>query len=297
MNTPLNILDFGFFKPPRLPSHKVINALFEEIGLYDKLGFKRYWMAEHFSYEFAWFSPEILLPLLAGYSENIRIGWTGVLLHYHAPLLVANNFRQLSAIFHDRIDMGISGSGIAEEYKSVLLQNSTPWPELIHQTVSLTRGKWTNHQNIDINVPPFGTFPPAIWYLGVRQSSIEMTAANKMNFALSLMHPGSSFQNNVDTIKKFKDTYYNLHNELPHTTLLVSAHCTEQKRVQKLLTAKYSIDGFQNLFGSPDFITDQLVKLKQVLGNDEFTIHSPYCDRNARYESFCAIIENWRNIN
>jgi alkanesulfonate monooxygenase SsuD/methylene tetrahydromethanopterin reductase-like flavin-dependent oxidoreductase (luciferase family) len=293
MEKVLNILDFGFFKPPRMQAHQVINSLFHEISEYEQLGFTRYWMSEHFSFEFAWFTPEILMPLLAGYSSKIKIGWTGVLLNYHSPVLIANNMKLLAAIFDDRIDVGFSGSTIAEDYHKYLQLSKEPFIDLLNKTVHLIRKKHNDNKGDNVVVPPHGTSLPSLWYLGVSARSYTVPIEIEANYALSFMHPGSSLKDNVDTIKRYKEQFYEKYGYIPKTNVLVSTHCTNDSRIAKVLDKNYNLNGISNFYGSSDYIVEQLHNMQALLENSEFLLHNPYCDRGVRMESYSRIMEKY----
>ena len=74
----------------------------------DKLGFTRYWVAEHHNMpSIASTMPGPELMHLGQGTQQIRLGSGGVMLPNHAPLAVAELFALLSAVFGDRIDLGI----------------------------------------------------------------------------------------------------------------------------------------------------------------------------------------------
>ncbi|MGH3636543.1 MAG: MsnO8 family LLM class oxidoreductase, partial [Mycobacterium sp.] len=73
----------------------------------DRLGFTRYWVAEHHNVpSIAATSPPVLIALLAGHTSQLRLGSGGVMLPNHAPLAVAEQFALLEAAYPGRIDLG-----------------------------------------------------------------------------------------------------------------------------------------------------------------------------------------------
>lgn len=291
-NLSLGVLEFGFFRPPRLHAYQTINAVLEEISVYEELGYKRFWMSEHYSPEFAWYSPEMLIPLLAGYSSTIRIGWAGVLIRYHRPLSLANNFKILSALYDDRIDLGIASATISQNASYHLADSeSDNWPVKVKTLLSLmrnTKDEQLRTQHFD--VPPHGTSLPTFWSLASSGRSIESTVENEMNLSLSLMHPGSNYTANVDTIKRFKDLYFKTHGVVPQTSVLVSFANTSEPRIIKILQNRYGVDGFPNIFGPTEYIHATLNQLAATLENDEFILYSPYCDRQKRLDNYSAVM-------
>ena len=76
--------------------------------LADRLGFTRYWVAEHHNLpSVASTAPDIMIGQIAAATRRIRVGSGGVMLPNHAPLTVAERFHTLEALFPGRIDLGI----------------------------------------------------------------------------------------------------------------------------------------------------------------------------------------------
>ncbi|WP_188064957.1 MsnO8 family LLM class oxidoreductase [Dietzia sp. ANT_WB102] len=77
----------------------------------DALGFHRYWTAEHHAVPgIASGSPPLLIAAAAARTERIRLGSGGVMLPNHRPLIVAEQFAMLEAMFPGRIDLGVGRS-------------------------------------------------------------------------------------------------------------------------------------------------------------------------------------------
>ena len=74
----------------------------------EKLGYKRYWLAEHHSIAgLACSATPVLIGHVANATKTIRVGSGGVMLPNHAPLVVAEQFGTLESIFPGRIDLGL----------------------------------------------------------------------------------------------------------------------------------------------------------------------------------------------
>jgi len=94
-----------------LQGHSHRNAMENSLSLaqhVEKLGFKRFWIAEHHN---AGSVVSSATPVLIGYvaqgTETIRVGSGGVMLPNHAPLIVAEQFGTLATLYPDRIDLGL----------------------------------------------------------------------------------------------------------------------------------------------------------------------------------------------
>lgn len=293
----LSILEFGQMHPPKVLSHQVINNLFEDVSLYDEWGYRRLWLSEHYSPEFAWFNPEMILPLLAGYSEKIKIGMAGVLLSYHSPLLVAQNFKILSSIYADRIDLGLARAFVPDNTSIFLISKdeigkaAENWDYKVSELFSFLT-QWDREDSLIKNmpVPPHGTKLPDMWFLGTSDYSLASAVINKANFCLSLMHPNSNLEKNADTIKRFKGMYFDKHNELPQTSVLLATGMVDSSALIEGYNVQFNKNSIANPFGEKDFIMDHLVKLQMQLENDEFVLYTPVLDREKKLKQFEQII-------
>ena len=74
----------------------------------EQWGYKRYWLAEHHSIAgLACSATPVLIGHVAGATKTIRVGSGGVMLPNHAPLVVAEQFGTLEALYPGRIDLGL----------------------------------------------------------------------------------------------------------------------------------------------------------------------------------------------
>src|ERR1700682_5560521 len=74
----------------------------------ERLGYTRFWLAEHHSIEgLACSATSVLIGHVAAATKTIRVGSGGVMLPNHAPLVVAEQFGTLEALYPGRIDLGL----------------------------------------------------------------------------------------------------------------------------------------------------------------------------------------------
>jgi luciferase family oxidoreductase group 1 len=74
----------------------------------EKLGYQRYWLAEHHSISgLACSATAVLIGHVAAATKTMRVGSGGVMLPNHAPLVVAEQFGTLEALYPGRIDLGL----------------------------------------------------------------------------------------------------------------------------------------------------------------------------------------------
>ncbi len=103
----LSVLD----QSPIRKDGNAADAVAETIALAracDRLGYHRYWLAEHHnSNSFAGSCPEILIGRVASETHGIRVGSGGVMLTHYSPLKIAEQFRMLEVLNPGRIDLGL----------------------------------------------------------------------------------------------------------------------------------------------------------------------------------------------
>ena len=74
----------------------------------ERLGFRRYWLAEHHNMPgIASAATAVLIGHVAGHTATIRVGSGGIMLPNHAPLQVAEQFGTLASLYPGRIDLGL----------------------------------------------------------------------------------------------------------------------------------------------------------------------------------------------
>jgi luciferase family oxidoreductase group 1 len=170
----------------------------------DRLGFTRYWLAEHHNMgAVASSAPEVLIGLVGSRTKRIRVGAGGIMLPNHSPLKVAELFRVLAALFPDRIDLGlgraagtdprtalelrrgkaITGAGEIEVELDRLLRlldaDETPRPPFSPSTVAI----------------PTGEPRPLPFILGSSDYGGAMAARRGLGFAFAHhMNPGDAIE-------------------------------------------------------------------------------------------------------
>ena len=91
--------------------------------LADKLGYHRYWVAEHHGTPaLACAAPEALIGPIATLTRKIRVGSGGVMLPHYSPLKVAEIFSMFAGLFPDRIDLGLGRAPGTDQATSFALQ-------------------------------------------------------------------------------------------------------------------------------------------------------------------------------
>jgi luciferase family oxidoreductase group 1 len=91
--------------------------------LADRLGYHRYWVAEHHGgLSLAGPAPEVLIGPIAAATERLRVGSGGVMLPHYSPLKVAEQFSALAGLFPGRIDLGLGRASGTDPMTTFALQ-------------------------------------------------------------------------------------------------------------------------------------------------------------------------------
>jgi luciferase family oxidoreductase group 1 len=122
---PLSVLELATVEKGR-GANAAFAAVAEIAGRAEDLGFRRLWLAEHHGYRSVGsVAPAVLAAHLGSVTSHIRIGSGGVLLPHHAPIVVAEQFATLTALYPGRIDLGIGrGPGTTDRRMLKALGNA-----------------------------------------------------------------------------------------------------------------------------------------------------------------------------
>ena len=93
--------------------------------LTDRLGYERYWLAEHHNLpSVASSAPEVMIGHVASETSRIRVGAGGIMLPNHAPLRVVETFRVLESLHPGRVDLGIGRAPGTDPVTATVLRRS-----------------------------------------------------------------------------------------------------------------------------------------------------------------------------
>jgi luciferase family oxidoreductase group 1 len=189
---PLSILDLSVVTSATPPSAALRNSI--DLARHaDRLGYARYWLAEHHNLpSVASPAPEIMIGQIAAVTERIRVGSGGVMLPNHAPLMVAERFKMLEALFPGRIDLGLGRAPGTDQMTSHALRRrldgreGDDFLERLHElTLWETRDFPAGHPYNNVTAMPNDAPLPPIWLLGSSGYSAELSAQVGMGFAFA----------------------------------------------------------------------------------------------------------------
>src|SRR4051812_4533873 len=189
---PLSILDLSVVTTGTKPAAALRNSI--DLARHaDTLGYVRYWTAEHHSLpSVASPAPDVLIGQIAAVTKHIHVGSGGVMLPNHAPLVVAERFKMLEALFPGRIDLGLGRAPGTDGTTAYALRSrldrreGDDFLERLHElTLWETREFPAGHPYHNVIAMPDDAPLPPIWLLGSSDYSSELAAQVGMGFAFA----------------------------------------------------------------------------------------------------------------
>ncbi|WP_085477364.1 LLM class flavin-dependent oxidoreductase [Rathayibacter oskolensis] len=159
----------------------------------ERLGYERFWVAEHHGMPgIVSSAPAVLIAGIAARTERIRVGSGGVMLPNHAPLVVAEQFGTLRALYGDRIDLGIGRAPGTDGATAAALRRTEKglgaedFPQELLDLIGFFEGSMSpNNPLAGITaVPGLGDIPQ-IWLLGSSGYSAQVAGALGLPFAFA----------------------------------------------------------------------------------------------------------------
>jgi luciferase family oxidoreductase group 1 len=160
----------------------------------DRLGYRRYWVAEHHNSDWvASAAPEILVGQIAARTHRIRVGSGGVMLQHYSPLKVAETFHVLEALYPGRIDLGI-GRATGGDLRTTHALAHYPerlgleqFPQLAVELAGFLYDDLpSDHPYHGIRATPAVAGTPELWMLG--SSEAGATLAARLGWPFSFAH-------------------------------------------------------------------------------------------------------------
>lgn len=185
-NVPLSILDVAGVKEGSNPGetfkHSVRLAQHVE-----KLGFNRYWFAEHHNMPgIASSATSLLIGHIAGATERMRVGSGGVMLPNHAPLVIAEQFGTLESLYPGRIDLGLgrapgTDGATANALRRTLHNSGEEFPEQLAEL----RSYFADDPAARVRAVPGEGLDVPIWLLGSSGFSAQLSAQLGLRFSFA----------------------------------------------------------------------------------------------------------------
>ncbi|MBS1957130.1 MAG: LLM class flavin-dependent oxidoreductase [Cyanobacteria bacterium SZAS-4] len=324
----LSVLDLAPVATGKTASDAFINTL-ELAQNAERLGYKRYWLAEHHNLAgIASSATSVLIGFVAAGTSKIRVGSGGIMLPNHAPLVIAEQFGTLESLYPGRIDLGLgrapgTDSMTAYALRRGLTADGHDFPELLAE---LQRYLGESDSDTRVRAYPGTGLNIPIWLLGSSTFSARLAADLGLPFAFashfapdeldqaikiyrSKFQPSAELQKpyvmvGVPLIAAETDA---LANKLATTTFQKFLGLVRRQPVQ----SKPPVDNMDSLWnayekaavlsrmeiaviGGPDTIERGLDALLQRTDADELIVVSDFFDFKDRLNSYEILADVWQ---
>jgi len=322
---PLSVLDLAPVGEGRTPA----DALRASTGLVqhaERLGYRRYWVAEHHNMPgIASSAPAVLLAHLASVTSSIRLGSGGVMLPNHAPLVVAEQFGMLEALHPGRIDLGIGRAPGTDQLTAAALRRShggsrePDLPSLLGELLGFFNGTFpADHPYRQITAVPARGYQPALWLLG--SSDYSARVAGLLGLPFSFAHHFSA-ANTLPALEVYRSSFRaSAVLDKPYVMLGVAVLCADSYERAAYLSKPAELSFLRlragrpgrfptaeeaaafnptpvereaikawsasRVIGDPDAVADQLASLVERTGADELMVTTMAHDHNDRLRSY-----------
>jgi len=153
----------------------------------ERWGFRRFWLAEHHGMPgIASAATSVLIGHVAAGTRTIRVGAGGIMLPNHSPLVIAEQFGTLEALFPGRIDLGLgrapgSDQATARALRRNLMSDADEFPRDVLELIDFMADE--PQQNIRA-VPGRGAKVP-VWILGSSHYGAQLAAMLGLPYAFA----------------------------------------------------------------------------------------------------------------
>lgn len=242
----LSVLDLVPVRTDQTSTEAIASSLtLAEIA--DRLGYRRYWFAEHHNMPaVASTTPPVLIAAAATRTARLRLGSGGVMLPNHAPLIVAEQFAALEAIAPGRIDLGLGRAPGSDPVITQLLRGSgttsdvEQFPRHVQDIAALLSGdgatvRFTSGGEYTVRATPAATGSPEVWLLGSSDYSAQLAASQGLPYVFANHFSGQGLERALDLYR----TGYRPSEEHPEprtflTVNAVAAPTTEEAEARAL---------------------------------------------------------------
>jgi len=244
---PLSILDLSPVSAGSTAAQALRNSL-DLARLADGLGFTRYWVAEHHNLPaIASSAPDIMIGQIASITKNMGVGSGGVMLPNHAPLMVAERFKVLEALFPGRIDLGLGrapGTDPATSYALRRRQGISEEDDFLERFNELmlleSRAFPAGHPFHNVRAMPSDVPLPPIYLLGSSDYSAQL--AGHIGADFSFAHHFATFDA-AEAMRLYRDSFKpSPSHDKPYAILATHVVCADTDAEAERLAATVDLN-------------------------------------------------------
>jgi luciferase family oxidoreductase group 1 len=236
---PLSVLDLS----PIIEGGDASDSLRNSLDLaqhVEKWGFNRYWVAEHHGMTgIASAATSVVIGHIAAGTSTIRVGAGGIMLPNHSPLVIAEQFGTLEALFPGRIDLGLGRApgtdmATAQALRRDLQTSSDRFPQDVMELIAYLQPAEPGQRTRA--VPGAGSKVP-VWILGSSLFGAQLAAELGLPYSFaSHFAPGQM----MDAIKVYRERFKpSQHLDKPHVMLGFSVFAADSEEEGQFLASSW----------------------------------------------------------
>ncbi|TQR15396.1 LLM class flavin-dependent oxidoreductase [Psychrobacillus soli] len=292
----------------------------------EKWGYNRVWLAEHHGMPgIASSATSVVIGYVAAATEKIRVGSGGIMLPNHAPLVIAEQFGTLEAMYPGRIDLGLGRAPGTDQLTAMALRrDSRSSGHDFPQQLEELRGYLDANSKLNKvrAIPGEGQEIP-IWLLG--SSGFSATLAAQLGLPFSFASHFSP-ENTLPALERYRQ-YFEPSAVLdkPYAMVgvnIIAADTTDEAKILSTTHQQQFLNLIRNtpgqiqppvesmegiwsplekesilnqlkstIIGNPEEVKEKLQAFVEETGADELIINSTIYDHKARLRSYEIVAE------
>ncbi len=215
-NISYSVLELATVAQGETPAHSFQKAV-ELAQNAEKAGYSRFWLAEHHNMKsIASSATSVLIGHIAGNTNKIRVGSGGVMLPNHSPLIVAEQFGTLGALYPNRIDLGLGRAPgtdqvTAHAIRSDRMHSVYKFPDEVNQIQQYFS---ENNRTASVRATVAEGINVPLYILGSSTDSAHVAAKNGLPYAFAshfapgqLMEALSIYYNEFQPSEQLQEPY------------------------------------------------------------------------------------------
>ncbi len=294
----------------------------------ERLGYRRFWLAEHHNMTgIASAATSVVIGFVAEGTRSIRVGAGGVMLPNHSPLVIAEQFGTLAALYPGRIDLGLGRAPGTDQRTALALRRDLAaaadrFPHDVQELQSYFRPA---HEGQAVRAVPGAGLDVPIWILGSSLFGARLAATLGLPFAFASHFAPDHL---LDALRVYR-THFTPSPALarPYAMVGVNVFAADSDAAATYLFSSL-VQAFANLVrgrpgplppprdgvletlaaheratldrmlaisvvGGPDTVRDGLRAIAERTGADELILTGQIHDHAARLRSFALAAEVW----
>ena len=265
---PFSVLDLS----PIVEGATAADALRNSLDLAqhaERLGFNRYWVAEHHSMPgIASAATSVVIGHIGAGTNSIRIGSGGIMLSNHAPIVIAEQFGTLESLFPGRVDLGLGrapgSDGLTMRALRRRIDAGDEFPQQVDELKFFLQPPVAGQK---IQAVPGGGLDIPIWLLGSSDFSARLAGELGMRFAFAAHF---SPENTLPALAVYRNSFRSSKdlNE-PHAMVAVNVFAAETDREAEILATSQHQSFLALIRGNPGKIKPPVDEMNAIWSAEE----------------------------